>query len=274
VGEASNTERPHKKTGGYIPLYFEFFRNGIAAKIGAHAGWVLLAISSHKNHKTGDCYPSNKLIAHETGLSIQTVIRCKKVLRSLGYLDYRVTRMRNPDSGAMSTREMYTIPDLRGVKLPNVNLRLGKLSNEDVGLDLHLIEQYTQTFPKDAVYLQANFNSLKKIRIYPELLKRAQESGKGPEDIYMFFALATINALQVYGAQYGKPFFAQVKGNLSNLVHFANTMIDASEKLGVDYEASIERFMKWTKFRKKTKQLNFGIVPLLADEWVVTLKSS
>lgn len=80
-------------------LQRDLFASGIAANIGMNAFGVWIAIKSHADYNTGECWPGMRRLADLTGLSTGTV---QKTIKTL--VDARLLRIVSSGSGARSTR--------------------------------------------------------------------------------------------------------------------------------------------------------------------------
>ena len=60
----------------------------IGLTCGSGAFHVYFVLYSHRNAKTGACYPSLKLLSEETGKSISTLKRELDKLREAGFIDW------------------------------------------------------------------------------------------------------------------------------------------------------------------------------------------
>lgn len=61
-------------------LQRDLFASGIAARIGMSAFGVWLAIKSHADYNTGECWPGMRRLADLTGLSLGAVSNCVRTL--------------------------------------------------------------------------------------------------------------------------------------------------------------------------------------------------
>ena len=60
----------------------------IGLTCGSGAFHIYFVLYSHRNAKTGACYPSLKLLAEETGKSLSTIKRELHNLREAGFIDW------------------------------------------------------------------------------------------------------------------------------------------------------------------------------------------
>ena len=70
-------------------LQRDLFASGMAARIGMNAFGVWLAIKSHADYATGECWPGMRRLAGLTGLAVGTI---QKSVRTL--LDARLLRIK------------------------------------------------------------------------------------------------------------------------------------------------------------------------------------
>lgn len=80
-------------------LQRDMFASGMAATIGMNAFGVWIAIKSHADYNTGECWPGMRRLADLTGLSVGTVQKTVKTL-----VDARLLRIVSGGTGARSTR--------------------------------------------------------------------------------------------------------------------------------------------------------------------------
>jgi hypothetical protein len=71
----------------FFSLFRQMFIQGTVAKIGGTAFTVYCAIKAHVNFNTGRAFPSQKLLAQQTGFSERQVIKSLKVLEQHGLLE-------------------------------------------------------------------------------------------------------------------------------------------------------------------------------------------
>jgi hypothetical protein len=80
-------------------LQRDLFASGMAASIGMNAFGVWIAIKSHADYNTGECWPGMRRLADLTGLSTGTVQKAIKTL-----IEARLLRIVTSGVGARSTR--------------------------------------------------------------------------------------------------------------------------------------------------------------------------
>ena len=80
-------------------LQRDLFASGMAATIGMNAFGVWIAIKSHTDYNTGECWPGMRRLADLTGLSTGTV---QKAIRTL--VDAKLLRIVNEGAGARTNR--------------------------------------------------------------------------------------------------------------------------------------------------------------------------
>lgn len=77
----------------------DLFTSGLAAQIGMNAFGVWLAIKSHSDYNTGQCWPGMRLLSELLGLSIGAVHKSVQIL-----LDAKLLRLVQPGKGKRSAR--------------------------------------------------------------------------------------------------------------------------------------------------------------------------
>jgi len=80
-------------------LQRDLFASGMAATIGMNAFGVWIAIKSHADYNTGECWPGMRRLGDLTGLSTGTVQKAVKTL-----IDAKLLRIVSEGAGARSTR--------------------------------------------------------------------------------------------------------------------------------------------------------------------------
>jgi hypothetical protein len=80
-------------------LQRDLFASGMAATIGMNAFGVWIAIKSHADYNTGECWPGMRRLGDLTGLSTGTVQKAVKTL-----VDAKLLRIVSEGAGARSTR--------------------------------------------------------------------------------------------------------------------------------------------------------------------------
>ena len=247
---------------GFFKVHWSYVKKGLARKVGPSAHLLLTALATYMNRKR-ECYPSNATLSTVTGLSVSTIVRSKKRLKSLGLIRYELVREKG------HTFDRYKLALIADRKtLPNVNAQ----GSEDIGTDIRLLHDYLDAYPKDSTYLQNNADQLKELKFPPVVLKMIQQTRASMDRARLYFAMATINTLHVCCDKIDQPFYAQVRGQIKSLIKFANIMFEAAEREDVDYEVAIQSFLTWVGRRRRTKTLNWGILPLLAGDWVQSVK--
>ena len=105
-------------------LQRDLFASGMAATIGMNAFGVWIAIKSHADYNTGECWPGMRRLGDLTGLSTGTVQKAVKTL-----VDAKLLRIVSEGAGARSTR--YVPMRLR-TQLDNISnaLKSGKSDPE------------------------------------------------------------------------------------------------------------------------------------------------
>ena len=70
---------------------------GFAASIGGNPFMVMMLIKSHINKDTGKCYPSIRRLVKLSGLTINTVKACIKLLEAEGIISHELVRFIDSD---------------------------------------------------------------------------------------------------------------------------------------------------------------------------------
>jgi Helix-turn-helix domain len=91
-------------------LQRDLFASGMAANIGMNAFGVWIAIKSHADYNTGECWPGMRRLSDLTGLSTGTVQKCIHTL-----VDARLLRIITEGAGKRSNR--YVARERLDVKL-------------------------------------------------------------------------------------------------------------------------------------------------------------
>lgn len=71
------------------------FNQGTVAEVGAYAFTVYCAIKAHTDFNTGAAFPSQKLLAQQTGFSERQIIKSLQVLEKHGLLEKNREQTRN-----------------------------------------------------------------------------------------------------------------------------------------------------------------------------------
>lgn len=264
-----------KTKDGFFKFHWSLFRSGMGHEVGPHAGWLLCALQTYANPLTGeDCFPSNERLAKDTHMGVSSVIAAKKKLKEVGLIDYKIVRMlRDNPKPNQSKHFNRTYYKLKPVQVTGANIEIPEGLSSDLVASLETLDSNIKGLPKEAAYLQASMRTLRTMKVYKQALQVAKAEGIKADKIYLHFALNTIIALKTFGAHVKKPFYARVKGQAANLVKFADKMFEASDLLPDSlYEQTIAKFMDWMRENRSGKSLNYGILPLLAEDWLSELR--
>lgn len=79
----------------FFSLFRQMFLQGTVAEIGASAFTVYCAIKAHTDFNTGSSFPSQRLLAEQTGFSERQIIKSLKVLEQHGLLEKNREQTRN-----------------------------------------------------------------------------------------------------------------------------------------------------------------------------------
>jgi hypothetical protein len=79
----------------FFSLFRQMFLQGTVAEIGASAFTVYCAIKAHTDFNTGSSFPSQKLLAQQTGFSERQIIKSLHVLEQHGLLEKNREHTRN-----------------------------------------------------------------------------------------------------------------------------------------------------------------------------------
>ena len=83
----------------FITNQRDLFTSGLAAQIGMNAFGVWLAIKSHSDYNTGECWPGMRRLSELTRLSLGAVQKCVQIL-----LDAKLLRLALPGKGTRSAK--------------------------------------------------------------------------------------------------------------------------------------------------------------------------
>jgi hypothetical protein len=261
---------------GFVRLYWSLFRSGYGRLLGPQAGWLLCALSTRAD-KDGNCHPSNELLSRETGMSISTIVAAKKELKRLGFITYRTVRkLLRPNETDPRKRfhniQYYTVLPLQP---PRPIEELAQYANQDVGAVMKSLDFLMREHPNAASFLQANIEELKNMKVLKQSLEWAAQNDIDESKVRLYFAITTIHNLLKGAEKLDRPISIPVmeQGNLGRLIKLVSIISTISEKRGKLYEETLMDFMRWLGEKKRSKTLNLGILPLLAEEWVRSARS-
>jgi hypothetical protein len=103
AGVGSGAEKGEMMQGridtSFQTLQRDLFASGMAARIGMSSFGVWLAIKSHADYNTGECWPGMRRLSDLTGLSLGAVSKCVRTL-----VDVRLLRVLSAGSGKRGNR--------------------------------------------------------------------------------------------------------------------------------------------------------------------------
>lgn len=243
------------KGDGFSAVHWSFWDSGHVSLLGPTAWTVLSALHRYAD-KNGYAFPGVKTLARVTGLSMPTISRAKKKLVDLEYIIITRSRLRGHE---------FRMKPLRNEK---VKLSVAKDADTSWKLLLGDVAEFKSKYRSEAAECERNITTLRKIVAAPPLATLAEKHKSNLDPVYLFYALHTHDYMTRLCKENNRIFNNRLHGKTPALVSLINRVIPKARQAKQEYLVALDSFFVYLQVEKASKDLNYGLLPGLALDWL------